>query len=425
MQYEKKNIPILFILNHFYPEVGAIRTEYQLARTLGNYGDRITVVTTYPREYRMPELLCRILGDHYKRKKGLIYEKIGRILVYRIPSYVGKSDTLSSRLLEIIFSVPLLLVAGVIASLREKPDVIITGGDIESVVTLAAYPLKFFLRKRILTILHDIHSSVLVDLGLIKEGSITHKLIKFLEILLFRIADAIVVHSPSNKTFILKKYNKPSKVHVIFLWADIKKVKPIQDKEQCPFKNKFVIYYGGVLSYAQVPEVIIEAAKVIAKRGYSDILFLIVGDGPEKPKLVEKAEKERLKNIIFKSFVPWEKHVEFLRCSDIGLVTLKKNYKQPVVPSKLIEIMSAGVVPLLSIPAHNDAKKIAVDLAKAGIWVKPEDPEALADAIISLYENKELLELLKKRARKFAEEHFSLEKNAHRYRQLILRLIEK
>ena len=425
MKNTTENISVLFILNHFYPEVGAIRTEYQLAQELSRLGDQVIVVTTYPREYRTPHALYKIWQKTYGKKRNVFCEKLGELLVYRVPSYIGKTDNIYSRLLEILSSIPLLLLVGFVALLKEKPDVIITGGDMESLVTLAAYPLKFISRKPILTIMHDIHSSVLVDLGLIKRNSLMHKLIKFLERILLAIVEIIVVHSPSNKDFLVKAYGKADKIQIIYLWADITRIRPIWDKNSCENKGKFVVYYGGVLSYAQAPEIIIEAAKIIEEKGYFDILFLIVGEGPEKRKIVELTRKYGLKNVIFRPFVPWEVHIKFLQCSDIGLVTLKKNYKQPVVPSKLIEIMSAGVVPLLAVPPHNDAKKIAVDTAKAGIWVEPENPAALAKAIISLYKDRILLNTLRKRARKFAEEYFSLKKNAEKYRKLLVKLVKK
>ena len=423
MSAEKK-LPILFLLNHFYPEVGAIRTEYHLSITLKQIGNDVSVVTTFPRKYRVPNELYEFI-EKYKRK-FFFFERLDGVKVYRFKSWISSKDVPSHRILELISSLPILSIGSLLVSLIKKAKVIIAGGDLEPIVAFCTYLTKFLLRIPVVVVLHDITSQQLCDAGILKKESLLYKVIRLLEILMFRLTDAVVVHSPSNKKIAVLKGADPRKVHVVFLWTDIDKVKPIspEEKKTCVFSNKFVVYYGGVLSFPQGPEVIVDAANIVSKYT-DDILFLVVGEGPEKEKLVKKARVLNLNNIVFKPFQPWERHVQLLRCADVSLVTLRKEYTQPVVPSKLIEIMSAGCVPILSVPRSSDAVKIAVMWAKAGIWVEPGDPKALANAILKLYENPGFLLKLKKRARKFAEKFFSLKENAKKYHKLLLSLISE
>lgn len=421
-----KKLKIMFILNHFYPEVGAVRTEYELSKKLAELGHDVMVITTYPRAYRLPEQFKSFFIKLYREKKLLI-EKHGPLKIVRIKSYISKRDDFKQRILELLTSIFMLSILSFVFSLLYNPNVIIIGGDLEPIVSTTAYPQKFLLKKRTLMILHDITSQQLTDVGLIKRKSLKYHIIRMLERLMFRYIDKIVVHSPSNKKLLIKLGATANKIHTIYLWADLDKIRPLNNdrKDNCMLKKKdFLVYYGGVLSYPQGPEIIVEVAKILKDKKIDNVQIVIAGDGPMKPEMIKKAEKYKLDNITFLPFQPWKKHIEILRCADMALVLLRKEYKQPVVPSKLIEIMAAGVIPILSVPYHSDAKKIAVDEAKAGIWVPPEQPERLAEAIIGIIRN-ENIKQLKESARKYAEENFRLDMNAKRYLDILVNIVDK
>lgn len=428
-----KNYRIMFVLNHFFPEVGAIKTEFELSECMAKKGNNVIVITTFPRSYRTPSKYLSFYRKFLKNKKVSV-ETIDDLVVYRFKSFLSRNDNVLQRIIEMMFIIPFFSIITLAMSILYRPDVIIVGGDLESVVSITSYLSRIFLRKKVIVILHDVTSIALKSSGLIKRDSIIFTLIQFLEKIMFVIVDKIIVHSPSNKLLVIKLGARPQKVSYVYIWVDLKKVKPIDREKKYELRKNmdmgfnyddFIVYYGGVLSYPQGPDIITDVANIISNKGYKKIKFLIVGDGPEKAKIEKKMRDYKLNNLKLLPFQPWETHIKLLQCSDVALVLLRKGYSQPVVPSKLIEIMAAGVIPILSIPYESDARKIAVDIANAGIWVPPGDPSKLANAIISIYEmDPRKKEEIRIRARKAAEKFFDIDKNTNHYLEIIRSIIE-
>jgi len=409
---------ILFIVNHFYPEVGAIRTEYELAKELAKRGHKVTVLTTFPRRYRVPS---HVNLSKYKTKKFFVIEKIDSLKIIRVKSLLSPKDALGYRFLELFSSSLTLFIAGLLKEI--KYDIIICAGDIEFIASLPGVLLKSIKGKPMLTILHDIHPKALIDMGLLKNRVIIF-ILKIIEKFFYNIVDKLVVHSEGNKNTVIECGANPNKVHVIYLWADINLIAPAKHLPslRVKYKDKFIVSFAGVMHYPQGLDVVIEAAKLLKEQ--KKILFLLVGDGPVKNTLIKKAKKYKLKNVIFMPFQPKEKYIEILQSSDVSLVTLRKEYKQPVVPSKLMEIMAAGCPVILSVPKSSDAVRI-VKKAQCGIWVPPESPEKLAEAILTLFRNKRLAKSMGLKGRKFAEEYFSLERAVNDYEKILFSLTSK
>lgn len=152
---------------------------------------------------------------------------------------------------------------------------------------------------------------------------------------------------------------------------------------------------------------IIDAAYILRDR--NDIEFFIVGDGIERQKMIDKAREYGLKNIRFLGMQPKSVYPYVLASSDVGLVTLNSKVRTPVVPSKILSMMSAGRPVLASMPLDGDAPKLIKE-AGCGICIWPEDPEGLAKKVTFLAENRELGEEFGKKGRKYVEENLSLQR---------------
>ena len=113
----------------------------------------------------------------------------------------------------------------------------------------------------------------------------------------------------------------------------------------------------------------------------SDIQFLIVGEGNAKAALVKKADDLALPNVRFLPTQPPEVLPEMLAAADVSLVTLDHRLGQLNVPSKTYNIMASGRPVLASVPADSEIARLVKE-ADCGVTVPPEDPPALADAIV-------------------------------------------
>jgi glycosyltransferase involved in cell wall biosynthesis len=155
----------------------------------------------------------------------------------------------------------------------------------------------------------------------------------------------------------------------------------------------------------------------------SEIVFLIVGDGVEKPRLEAKAREMGLSNVRFLPMQPRDKYPTVLHASDVCLATLHAEVKTPVVPSKILSIMAAGRPVVAALNLDGDAPRLIAD-ARCGLCVPPEDPHALAEAVLQLYHDASLREELGRNGRQYAEEHLSLGACVDRYEELLRRIAE-
>ena len=116
-------------------------------------------------------------------------------------------------------------------------------------------------------------------------------------------------------------------------------------------------------------------------------------------------------------FAPREHLPEMLAAADVGLVLQKQNVISFNMPSKIQVILASGRAIVASVPASGTAAK-AVQRSGGGITVPPEDPDALAGAILDLYKNPDKIEKLGVRSRQYAVEHYGFEQALNQYEAL-------
>ena len=123
-------------------------------------------------------------------------------------------------------------------------------------------------------------------------------------------------------------------------------------------------------------------------------------------------------NVRFLPMLPREEYPAVLYASDICLATLKPQVKTPVVPSKILSIMSAGKPVLASMDLDGDAPRLIED-ARCGRCVPAGNAGALSEAIRSLYLDRSLGDDMGANGRVYAETHFSLKRAARSYAELL------
>src|SRR6185369_17490623 len=127
----------------------------------------------------------------------------------------------------------------------------------------------------------------------------------------------------------------------------------------------FVALYAGLHGLAQGLDQVLSAAEAL--RTEDHLQFVLVGDGPEKPALRERARQRDLTNVRFLDPRPAGEMPQLLATADVVLVPLKKHIPG-AVPSKLYEAM-ASEKPVILV-ASGEAAEI-VRNQQAGIVVEP------------------------------------------------------
>jgi len=163
------------------------------------------------------------------------------------------------------------------------------------------------------------------------------------------------------------------------------------------YENKGYFLYVGRLSKEKGVHYLLEAASLLS----DEIIFHIVGDGPQRLELEELAKNLKLNNIIFKGFLEGaELKEEYKNCIATVLpcnwfeafgLTIIESFAcgKPVIASKI------GAIPELITNSEN------------GFTFEPANIEELANAIQKIYSDKELTQKMSLKSREKAENFYN------------------
>ncbi len=405
---------ILLMVCSFPPEISAGHLEYELSQALSRVGHKVAVVTAFPRRY---------LVNRIQRHKGkLLYtEKINALEVKRVGPEFANRDNLIARGLEYFIDFILFGIGGLVS---KRSDVILCSSP-PMTIGLAGFLLARIRGIPVVLRIGDIHPQALIDLGLLKNRPVIW-ILKIMEKLLYQKVDHIIVLSERYGQDLIAKGTNPNKISVISNWVDLEEVAHLGKinnfRENAKLSNDFLVTYAGTMSWPQDLETIVEAASILAT--YRDIKFLFVGDGPQREQLENKSKKLGIKNLIFLPLQPREIYLNIIRTSDVCLVSLKKNFKTPAVPSKLLDIMACGRPVVANVPLEEDVPKI-IRNASCGLCVEPQNPKDLSRVILDLYAKPELRQIMGTNSRKYFESHFSLKSCMQNYEKIFVEAINK
>jgi glycosyltransferase involved in cell wall biosynthesis len=162
-----------------------------------------------------------------------------------------------------------------------------------------------------------------------------------------------------------------------------------------------VFTFVGTHGQTQGMQVILEAAQRVGPSAR----FLLVGDGSEKPGLVERARALGLQNVTFLDPQPPAEVPRLMSLSRAALVTLRAGEMfRSVRPAKMFPAMGCGTPIIYSGDGEGAA---IVRQADCGLTVPPGDAEALAQAVRELATDGERARRLGANGRRLAEQAYS------------------
>jgi len=146
-------------------------------------------------------------------------------------------------------------------------------------------------------------------------------------------------------------------------------------------KGSFLVGYVGQHGLANALDYCVEAGPLLADRNIS---LVFVGQGPEKSRLQEKAKMLNVENIVFLPPVPRQAVSAVLEKMDVLLLSWKRSplYRYGISPNKIMDYMMAARPIVHAVESGNDP----VAEAECGISCQPENPQAIAKAVIELME---------------------------------------
>jgi glycosyltransferase involved in cell wall biosynthesis len=167
--------------------------------------------------------------------------------------------------------------------------------------------------------------------------------------------------------------------------------------------TRFTVMFAGNIGMAQSVGVIIEAAALL--REYTDINFVILGDGNSRAWMLNEVQQQGLDNLYLPGRFPIETMPGFMQKASALLVTLAdRPIFAATVPNKVQAYMAAGK-PIIAC-LNGEGARLVVE-AGAGIAAPAENAQALADAILRLYRlSPAEREKMGENGRKYYKEHF-------------------
>ena len=262
----------------------------------------------------------------------------------------------------------------------------------------------------------DLWPTFAVAVGVLKNPLII-SMSEWLEKFLYSHADKVIVNSPGYLEHVRKRGT--SEVELIPNGVDLEMFNHPQNsaenRKKLGFEGKFVVLYAGAHGMSNDLGVLVKAANLV--KDYPEILIVLVGDGKDKPELQNEAASLNLDNILFLPPVEKEKMGAVLSAADVCVAILKpiEMYKT-TYPNKVFDYMASGVPVLLAIDGV--IRKVIED-ANSGIFVQPGNPQDLAQGIINLYQNPELVKNMGESGRQYVQEHFNRNKFSEEFCTLI------
>jgi glycosyltransferase involved in cell wall biosynthesis len=400
---------VLFISQYFPPEMGApaART-YELARCWVRQGAQVTVVTAIPNHP------TGVIPESYRHQR-LFEERHDGVRVIRTWIYAAANRGVWRRSMNYAS----FMLSSLAQGLRRAGEVdVVVATSPQFLVGLSGLVASRLRRVPFVFEVRDLWPDSIAALGVLKEGAVLRGL-RGLEMMLYRNATRVVGVAQSTKAELTRRGVDPEKIVIIPNGADAEVFRDLEKyngiRENLSLGEKFVVSYVGTHGMAHGLETVLESANRL--RAHRDIAFLFVGDGAERERLIRRANELRLDNVHFVGVQPRERIPFFLATSDVSLVPLRrKTLFQKVLPSKLFEIMGCARPIILGVEGE---ARDAVQRAQAGLCVRPEDPEALADAILCLYRDPKLADSLGRNGQAFVQQNYCRDRLAETYLDLL------
>lgn len=409
---------ILYVSQYFPPEMGAPAARVsELARHWVQAGHQVTVLTGFPNnptgvvppEYRakLRKLVCK------EQKNGI---NVVRTWLMPLPNRKPRERILNYASFH--------LSSCLTGTFLRRPEVVIATSP-QLLVGLTGWWLSRIKRVPFILEVRDLWPDSLTASGVGGQESLMIRSLRSLSGFLYRSCDHIVVVTPAFKEELVTKWSvRPEKISVVENGVEIDLFTPdgTPGAHKCALglQDKFVVSYIGTLGQAHGLSTVLQAAAQL-QTAFPDILFVFVGEGADKAHLLSRAQGQNLTNVRFLSEKPREEIPSTINASDVCLVLLKKaDVFKTVIPTKMLEFMACGRPVILGVDGQ--ARQI-IEEAKAGIFIEPEDPSALSQAVTQLYHNASLRHALGYNGHCYIKERFSREQTAQVYTDVLARVI--
>jgi colanic acid biosynthesis glycosyl transferase WcaI len=413
-------VKILYVSQYFPPEMGAPAARAsELARHWARMGHDVTVLTGFPNH---PTGV--VPADWRPRLHRLRYnETVDGVRVVRTWLWPLPNRKAHERIRNYLSFCVSAAISGL--TLR-KPDVVIATSP-QLLCALSGWWLAFWKRVPFVFEVRDLWPESLAAVGAGSEGTLLHRTLGVIAGFLYRHADRIVVVTPAFKDHLIRYWNVPGeKISIIENGVETDLFLPDSSatnlRRQLRIEHRFLICYIGTMGNAHGLDTLIAAAEDL-QTSMPNAMFLVIGEGAEKQRIVELATARGLANLRFLGQQPREQIPAYVSAADLCLVMLKKTELfKTVIPTKLLEYMACERPVIVAVDGQ--ARQI-IEEAEAGVFVEPENHSALAKTIVDLAQDAKRRLRMGTNGRRYIVDRLSRAKTAQDYITVLQKMVVK
>jgi glycosyltransferase involved in cell wall biosynthesis len=370
----------ILLINHYAgsPRDGMEYRAYYLAREWVRLGHRVLIVASAHSHVRarQPQLAGRRRLD--ETIDGIQYTW------FKTPAYTGNG---MQRVRNMCAFVSRLFAEGKQLAESFQPDLVIAS---------STYPMDIWPARRIARLakaklvfeVHDLWPLSPMELGGLSKWHPFIMLVQSAEDYAYRHADVVVSMLPKVREYMESRGMAPHKLHIVPNGVDpaewLADAPALHDSIAAALadlkrQGLSIVGYAGAHGVANALDTLLDAAKLMQSE---KVAFVLVGGGPCKSALQQRAHAEGLHKVRFIDPAKKEQMPALLQYFDVAYIGLQRQplFRFGIAPNKLTDYMMAARPVVLAIEAGNDP----VGEAGCGVSVKPEDPHAVAQGIRSL-----------------------------------------
>lgn len=407
---------VIFFNRSFYPDITATsQLLFELCEDLvKDYGWQVSLIVSRPLLMRDDDCPPDNFG-----MKMIKREYVKKIEILRVRNTAFSQRFFMGRL----FNYLTYFFLSFIASFKlEGPDLVIALTDPPIIGLVGLWVSRRFNIPLVVSV-RDIFPEVAKSLGGRQNKTMNFLLDWINRFCLKRAAHIVALGGLMRRRLIEEKGINPDKISIITDWADCAKIFPVSKRNPFSLTHNladfFVVMYSGNLGALSGAEDLIESANLL--KDYKDILFVFIGEGIIKDKLIRFSRKYKLKNIRFFSYQPRDSLSYSFSSADIFVISLKKGMAGYSVPSKIYPILASGRPYIAAVDEESEIAKITQEF-NCGLIAKAQEPLELTKKILFLRDNQELKTEMGRNARKAAL-FFDRSRGTKAYAELFKRLL--
>jgi glycosyltransferase involved in cell wall biosynthesis len=380
---------ILFLTYHFPlpAEPGAARP-WVTANLLRDLGHEVTVITA---------------GTHYMTgedtrasRSGLwSLERIGDLRVVKTFAIAHHRRSLPRRLANNLCYAAAALVAGLVSG---RSDVVLTATDPPFILPVG-YVIARAHRARLVLDERDLYPDTAVALGYVRRRWLIRCMERWQGFFRTRSA-SIIAATPGIRRLLIAKGVPAASITVFPNVPDGSE----PAETELPPTREFLVMYVGKFGYANEFLTMLRAAERLREQA-PEVKFLLIGDGERKRECMEFCAARGIGNVAFLPPQPRAMMPELVRSAHVGIQAFDTNpFWECALSTKIFDhLLNRRPVVFAGVGDSADL----IRESGGGIVVPPCDADALADALVTLAEDRALCRKMGIQGETFVRTHFS------------------